>query len=415
MSALKKNGCSYFWMNPSFLYLGLLAIPVYAFMMDAESYRLLYGVPTKDINLWHIFLYSISAILFYFGAKTAKRISVEVELNQCESFEKAYSFLFVLTIFAYTVWYGRFILFHGVSSFLLFYDSNFVSQHMYTFRRISGRIGGLTTMTELGVVVAPLAVLFYHMTAKKKYLSHVIILVCLSIIRSALFSERLAFLEIAIPGLCVYLSIKRYKRFLEFVPLIGLFLVLVIFGAAEYGRSWLRYYSNFYSGSYVTFVLDRVLGYYTIAVNTECSMMEHSNNVFFPFLTAGWIFDFPFMSDLLGQIGIKSDFETVLKTYGSVEFNNPGGLLSGVTDFGYVGILLSFCLGRIYGGFYKSFKANSLIGIIFYPIFLFTLLELPRYFFFGSNRGFYVMLAMIFIYYKLKKSKHFSVYGAGCV
>ena len=398
------------WLNPCLIYIGLLFIVLFAFLLDDQAYQILYGVPSKEINGLNFSLYLSSAALFLFGAKTAKKINCFVPKQRAFELIPIYKFLLFVTLSAYCIWFGWFIAIHGLHAFFSFYDSSFIAQNMYLFRNNSGRIGGLTTMTEIGVLVAPLSMFFFQQTKKKKYLIHLLILFLAAVVRARLFSERLAFLEIFIPVVCLYFGNKPYKKKYEFIPIYGMIIVFGIFACAEYARSWLGYYSNVYSGSFLSFVGYRIVGYYSVAVNTECTMLVHSTNMFFPFRLTEWIFSFPFVEEFLTSLGIHNDFGKILEMFGNVEYNNPGGLLVGIVDFGLFGIFISFFFGRIFGGIYKSYKQGYLVGMVLYPSVFLCLLELPRYFYFGTNRGFFVLVGMSFVFYKLKKMEK-CVYG----
>ena len=94
-----------------------------------------------------------------------------------------------------------------------------------------------------------------------------------------------------------------------------------------------------------------------------------------------------------------------MEVYANPEYNNPGGLLIAVSDFGLIGLLFSFFLGRFFGSMYMSFRNGQLLGFILYPACFLCMLELPRYFYFSGNRAFYVIIGMLVIYIKINKIK----------
>lgn len=224
----------------------------------------------------------------------------------------------------------------------------------------------------------------------------------LSLFRSALFSERLAFLEILVPFLCCYFATQEKKKIHKFFPIIGICCIVFIFGLFEYSRSWLGFYAINYDGTFINFIIDRILGYYTVAINTECSFIEHAPCPFFPFQTMEWITKIPFI-DLQKILDVHSSYGEIFTKYGNPEYNNPGGILAGVADFGYIGLIMSYWLGLLVGKFYKSYLSSSLLGYIYYPIFFLCILELPRYLYIGSVRFFYVFIGMWIISNSVRK------------
>ena len=157
----RKTGASYFWLKPNCIYCCLLFLVTYAFLVDADTYNVLYGVRTKDIDVFYLLVYYISGLLFLAGTTVSKKFPSNVGLDALSELEKTYKFLIKLTFLAYGIWFARFAAIHGFHALISFYNVSYVSQKAPIFRIISGRIGGLTTMTEFGVVVAPLAMMFY--------------------------------------------------------------------------------------------------------------------------------------------------------------------------------------------------------------------------------------------------------------
>lgn len=157
---------SVWWLNPLCIYMILMLLVVYAWQMPHASYRSLYGVYSKDINAFYVSIYAISAILFYVGIRRSKPVRF-VPVKQCVKIEKTYRVLLILTIVAYVVWFVGFFMAHGVTGLLAILNSSVLNENMYIFRNESGRISGLTTMTELGVIVTPLSFMLYKYTQKK--------------------------------------------------------------------------------------------------------------------------------------------------------------------------------------------------------------------------------------------------------
>lgn len=396
---------SIWWLNPIYIYIAITLIAVYAYSITEQSYWILYQVQGKYINISYLIIYLISAFLFCYGSYTAKD-------NCGEKKDKAYfldnicGILFKLTILAYVIWFSRFIMLNGFSSMFALVNPSELAAKMYVFRQNSGKIPGLTSMTEFGVVVSPLSVILYQSTYKKKFKTIFFVLFILASIRSALFSERLALMELLVPSLVVHFSYKKYNILYTFFPIFAIFSLLLVFGVFEYSRSWKTHYVDIYQGTFVKFVIDRVLGYYAISVNTECTHLHFYESTFFPTLTFQWLWKFPFLDKIPSFFDATPNVhggDSMLELYGNPEFNNPGGMLTFVQDFSFFGLSLSFLFGRIVGILYNAFKRGFLEGILLYPICVLCLIELPRYFYFGCPRACFVLVGMFVVYKRINR------------
>ena len=401
-SKVKKNLNRVWWLNPMCIYAGLLLLVILAWNTSSGVYRELYNIPEKAINGEYVVLYGISFIIFCIGYKFSK---YPEKTDIFISFERLYKILYFITVAATIIWFVNFTRLYGLSALFVFLNMDELSKNNSTFFEESGTISGLTTMTEFGPIVASLCALIYKNTKKKKYIYEIIFLFILTLIRSAVFSQRVAFLEVFIPFIIVYLYDKQLTYKYNYLPVFAVVGIMVIFGIFEYPRSWSNYYVNHYDGTFVEFVVDRISGYYTCAINTECLLLNHYDAPnYIPFRSLNGFFYLPILNMTHGFAESAVETGMILSTYGNPEYNNPGGMLTWVVDWGGVGLLFSGMLGYFIGFFYKSFVAGNVLGIIVYPVCVYALLELPRLFFFGGKRGVFVLFA-IFIVYRTFKSQ----------
>ena len=70
------------------------------------------------------------------------------------------------------------------------------------------------------------------------------------------------------------------------------------------------------------------------------------------------------------------------------EFNNSSGLLAFYSNFGFFGIPLQVIFGYLIGRSYRMFKRGNILGIVIYSYVVYLLLELPRFFSFGTLQFF---------------------------
>lgn len=74
--------------------------------------------------------------------------------------------------------------------------------------------------------------------------------------------------------------------------------------------------------------------------------------------------------------------------FGNPEFNNSSGLLAFYSNFGFFGIPLQVIFGYLIGRSYRMFKRGNILGIVIYFYVVYLLLELPRFFSFGTLQFF---------------------------
>lgn len=394
------------WLKPIYLYLALMSLVVYAYMTPFSSYQMLYRVAAKNIDMMMLFLYIFNCFIFCLGCVLVRKehkTYMTPTILDLQNIYNIYKWIFSLTILSYGIWFIAFAQIHGLKSFMTIFYGTF-SENTNLFHEQAGRVSGLTTMTEFGVVAAPLGVWLYYKDEIKrnKIKNQLLLLLTLAILRGLLFSERLAFVELLVPMGVVWLKFQKYRKIYAFIPFIGIGGLLLFFGLFEYFRSWSNWYVNHYEGTFVQFTIDRVIGYYTIAVNTESAVIQHSTPPYFPYYLMNWFTKVPLISNFW-RYDSGIGYHDLLTSYGSTEFNNPGGMLIGYKDFGVLGWLITLLMGGISTKFYYKFKNNSLSGLIMFSIIILVLLELLRHFYFSGPRGLYVLLPLIIVCIKLKK------------
>lgn len=255
----------------------------------------------------------------------------------------------------------------------------------HTFKTIPG----ITTWTQVTLLLAALRGLRWAgiLPGKVKLISvfHLVLFGTL-FIRAVLWSERLALIEGVVPFfLCatprlIRMTGKRGKFLLQFFPLVVPILLLLVFTAFEFLRSWQSNASE--HGNIFQFGWLRLFTYYFEAMNTGAATLQVTG--FYETLT--W----PLSEKAYDEI-----FEGLYQGSLDIEFNNPSGIwylatLSGNVLFGPV--LLA--LGLFYGVCWRSFREGKLLGL-FFPINFMGLIEIIRiHYWAGDNR---VLASTLFI------------------
>ncbi len=260
-------------------------------------------------------------------------------------------------------------------------------------------IPGVTTFTQFGPAAAILGTLLWKCEGWKAVRGRITILLSLAALRAIFVSERLALLEVAIPMIVLiarFASFRSgdFKRRLAFAALpiyVGM-AVLVLFAASEYLRSWTNFYAQ-KGGQFSTFAVVRAAGYYSTAYNNSAFLLYNFDQPsVVPYFTAEWIWRFPGVNRLLGEgPDIVADryrnYMGVLTSGVNPEFNNSGGLLLPVIDYGaFGGFVFWFLVGVASRKLFDSFRAFELPGLLLYPVLLLGILEASRLIYWTSGR-----------------------------
>lgn len=410
------------WINPVGIYAILMCLVMLAYRTTAFQYSSVYGMQ-KGIMGRHVVLYLVAFFLFVLGyilsgkfrLKGNSFAGLNEEFVNTDSVFRTYRFLTIICILAYIIWYANFIRINGLSILSNFRSLASISSVMYVLRNNAGHISGITTFTEVGIVSLPLGVyLLYKIDdihRKQVIKRDMIVIILLALFRTIAFSERLAIIELIVPAAVVVFAMTKNKKLRPVIfwgPVVAIVLLILIFAAFEYSRSWLTFYSSYYD-SYFKFIIQRVTGYYTNAINTECLYIQHASTSILPYRTIEWLWELPGFSSLYKFItpsNASEAFKSILNSYGNPEYNNPGGLLATYIDFGIFFPIIQISLGFFVGRVYRHFLDGNLMGIIMYAFSFFALIEMPRYFSFGSTRAFFVYVAVFILYYICQKTYH---------
>jgi hypothetical protein len=272
-------------------------------------------------------------------------------------------------------------------------------------------IPGITTCTQFGLLAVQLGmVLSGRKNRTVGLLTAAIVL--LAGLRMFMFSERLALIEVVVAMALAWLRIRvlgrkgtrRWQFALSVLPIAGFAAVLVLFGTAEFFRSW-KYYQN-EMDSLVDFTLMRFFGYYSTSHNNGAMAWQMDHNLSVPFHTMQWYWNFP----LLGKTPLSYqsvtgvdpvwEYTRLLNRYGNAEFNNEGGLFAPTLDFGVLGGLAFWLgFGFLAGRLYTSYLAGALAGLLLYPFFVICILEVPRFVYLCTVRPFAPLVMTMLILY----------------
>lgn len=394
------------WLRPVPVFVGLNGITgLAALLAGPETYLSLWKTP-KYFNA-STALITASVLVSFCAGVWLSSLSQSGELSgdwpKAVSFSRFYLLFnvsFWICLSAYVIWILLGIS-RGLSLALL--KSIFLegTLEVYTLRDSLKTVPGVTTCTQVGIATVILGCLIGASGRWRLVRGKLAILVSLALVRAVLYSERLAFLELAVPFLVLWVSesadwrrspMRRWTA--RMAPLLGAAVVYVVFTLFETVRSWAIYYSSRES-SLALFGFWRLVGYYvTSANNTAYLISRFPRSLGAPYFTLNLLWEFPVSQQIVSAIfsWTHLDYDSymaLLARGANPEFNNFGGLLSPVVDFGILGGLAYWlAMGWITGCIYHLYVRKHPLGMLLYPVIFLTLTEIPRYIYWGEGRAF---------------------------
>lgn len=404
---------SIWWLNPYAL-LGVTAILVlFAFFTTNESYLTLYS-EQKFVNLEYVLLAGLILILMAFGIFCGRQGYRQSALRKVGSKREVVSdrvyvacdIVVAITLLADLIWIGNFTRIYGFSALVSLFSPQSLSANVGVYRGDSGSISGITTFTEFGVVamaLLPIVIKSSDDKKSKRAVFQAALLIVLAVLRSLINSERLAIIELLVPfGISwVALSNRKKTTLMNLIPLFAVLGLAITFGIFEYSRSWLRHYVLLMD-SFPEFVITRLTGYYTTAINNEAMFFAKGEISWIPYWSFLWFWSLPGMDTVYSAISnpnIDSLYHSMLAIFSNPEFTNQGGLLTYWSDFSWFGLTIYPIFGYLIGKFYGEFLRGSWSGQIVYPYIVLLLLELPRHFYLSENRGFLAVVALVLVFF----------------
>lgn len=397
----------YWWIKPYGL-INYFVIPMYIgiyffnYNNDATYF--------KGVNFFTglLFLVVLSVMAF-----VGSRVELRTDKNGFKIKElsiplQSLDFLAILTIMAYLIWF--YPVFSNISLFTTIISGQGGSDGV---KYVISTLPGITTLSQLGILY--ISIYVYNKITRKKmvirYNLYFYSILLLTIFRVLAWSERLAFIEIILPILLYLVSFKSFKgklwnKLLFFMPYLGLGIIFLFFSITEYFRSW-TFYQNVYD-NYWSFISERFFNYYYSALNTGTGILTIYDWPTYNFINVfSWLYQLPGVGNyFINEFQIQDVKYQYLQNYGNLEFTNSSGLFIIIQDLGIIGgFVFIAILGFFSGLMYKNFINLNGIGILLYPIFYLTLVEVLRILYISQSRAFPVWLFALFIFVFFIKRK----------
>ena len=413
---------SVWWLHPVAIFVGLNGLTgVAACLADPDIYLKMWRTP-KYFNGVTVLLTTAVIVAFSVGVWLAlirqSGSASKVEWRGTVSFSQTlllFNVSFWVCILAYVFWVAiglaRGL---GISALKAVFIGG---EEVYSLRKFLETVPGVTTCTQLGIAAVVLGCLIgaggrWGVVRKK-----LAILLLLALVRALIYSERLAFLELAIPLLVLRLSEpaawagnRRLRTLIRIAPLLGPLLIYIIFTGFEYFRSWSIYYSARES-SVLLFGFWRLVGYYVTSLNNTSFLLSRWHHALAaPYFSLRFLWEFPglnvLIKDVFSWVPLNYErFMGLLEFGANPEFNNWGGLLAPVVDFGVLGGLAYWTLmGLVTGYLYTSYLRKHPLGMCMYPVVYLALTEVPRYLYWSEGRAFPALAYLLLSAFLLVRS-----------
>lgn len=360
----------------------------------------------RSYQFYDLVALSMLSAVFVFALALGTKMTLSIQPDNRISFRTILGYeklLFSLVAIGYLVWTSLAISRGlGLQSFLdiLTLQKNSV---VNTKNLLKG-IAGVTSLTQLTPLLS--AILGYLRLHALPWRAHFMFVAFFGVTRATLNAERLSIFEFLVPFAVIHIFYASKLHWKKVVPTILIF--PLIFSVLEYTRSWTNYYSRTFDGSFLDFSIFRLFSYYATSVNNGFLLIDKiGQGPRHPFYSFNFIYEFPvYGQDIIVGNEVYNPRDGLLsffRNYSNPEFNNPGGLTSLVLDFGWV---LAFCflliIGFLIGMLWKRSLEDERAVFLYSALFL-GLLELPRYYFFGSSRFFPSLAFGIFILLRKEK------------
>nr|WP_246637239.1 O-antigen polymerase [Burkholderia catarinensis] len=266
-----------------------------------------------------------------------------------------------------------------------------------------GRVTGLSSFTQ---ATAPFVALYFYVfktpvKGLNRYKIYMVVLAVLTLLRSFLFAERLALIEMVMP---LALMVVRFRlrgrwRLLTFGPYAAIPLLFALFIANEYNRSWEAYYVNVYDNIF-DFALERLGLYYSTSLNNGAGILAVLGwGQGHPMFTFDWLMRFPVIGATFQPWFDSSDsFNLFLNSYADPEFNNPSGIFVYFYEWGWFGLLNGAVLGWLLGRSYAGWRSGNGFWCCAHAVLYVSLMEIMRTPNLFSGRNFVPLVLPIIVF-----------------
>lgn len=277
---------------------------------------------------------------------------------------------------------------------------------IYVAKQLMMQIPGVTSFTQLFLIALPLYGILPHLTGQRPpiWLRNIVaILIVLLLARALLTAERFTLVEAAISLIVPRIAFSlRIPPSTNLLPLWGFAGMVFLFCVGEFTRSWA--YHKYQYSSFLEFCYTRLVGYLATATNNGAGVLETTGPIYAPLYTANWYHSLPLWSFIDNPITPANPLVIFFQTYGNGEFNNPGGMLSPILDYGIAGgMFMHFAFGMVTGILFSRFRRMDSMGVILFPIFFLGMMIINQAYYWTNARVFLPIVLSVPVYFYITR------------
>ncbi|TQS92793.1 hypothetical protein EU811_09365 [Arthrobacter sp. TS-15] len=359
-----------------------------------------------------LILFSVFAL-----AVVTHRRSTTIYISDLQTgrLEIATRLIALITFSSYAIWFAVGV-FRGLSVSMLFSALTGQGETIYLLKSvILAPIGGVTTWSQLAVILGPLLVIRWRLTNNFPAVMFLVLLGTVTF-RALFFSERLALIEVGVSTLMAWALIRSKPLAVVKTPIRwlatwagSLGLLVAVFALFEYPRSWLTYYAARYDGNILDFAAQRLLGYYSTALNNGSLKAQTTSELSIFGLLQGR-FSLPFVGSWGEEIQASNEsFSYALNSGSNPEFNNVSGLLLTDAALGRFASLISWVVfGFVIVWIANRASRGGIVALVAYCSLAISVLEVVRIYYVGTSRFLPIIIALLFLNFYLGRSDNQS-------
>jgi hypothetical protein len=413
-----RAGGTIWWLNPFWVLApALVLLSAVAVIIPEADYQLNWRMPkifgTEDMLLCWAVAVAFSAgcvIAVFVDRALVRQQRAGVPKPAVRPFWRGLRALFYLsfaaTVFAYGLWFILIVKQAGLGIFVGAATGAQGSMDELIRLRKDAAITGVTSLTQAGIATGMLGVFLGLQNGWRTVRRVLVVLLAMTTLRAVFLAERLALIEVLVPGAVLWLRLRGLRSFrpavqlaLQVAPLAGALALYALFTFGESFRSW-GYYSEMGQTSLPWFGLVRLSGYYVTSMNNGAMLWQEVGALHFPYSTLGGLWRFPLFGNSLrslcgGSADVADTVKLIIAEDGNAEFNNPTGIFVVFTDYGMVGALIFFVLfGVVLTLLYRAFQRGSVFGLWLYPFVFMGLTDQLRTFYLSGGRTFVAWMCL---------------------
>lgn len=395
--------------SPKYIFLLLFLPSIVIFLLIPDTDFRSFFSSKKSSDLFAVSSFCFLILIFLLGTIFGEKLFTKnhlIKLSSDFSGKTIKNLLFLLTlmsILAYLIWFLLAIYrAKGLGNFLEVYRINPFWVKSYFFATIPG----ITTLTQLSVATVPLMIAFR--SQKSKDIMLIVIVVVLALIRSVFASERLALIEILLPGTFVLLAQNSVrKRYFLPISILGFGSLATFFILSESRRSFV------YTGSFSYLdALYRLFSYYMTSINNGIYVIQQYQGVAPFYFTLQSVWKFPLIGDSLYQRFNSIAPSAFPENWLLVSGNNPEyTTLTAVgemfIEFGFFAFPILILFGIIVGFIFKLSRSSNFVTAL-YGLILVGIFEFLREGYLWGVRVFpaFIVFFIVFLTHSIQARQH---------